>query len=98
MDEQKDYAEDKVYRAWGILSGARIMTLKEFYPLWSTLRTGMLLGMIRPDLGMINHLLEEVQDEHVAAYMEHKAEKDAINTMRATRIREALREAGTTAL
>ncbi|MBQ9308377.1 MAG: ATP--guanido phosphotransferase [Clostridia bacterium] len=96
MDEQRTQTEDKVYRAFGTLNSARLLPLKEFYELWSTVRLGMLLGLIRRDLPLMDGLIKNVQERHLAGYAERPLTKEETNMTRALRVRETLREAGIT--
>ena len=49
--------EDAVFRAYGILKSARILSTKEFMSLISKVRLGAVLGMIKTDLKTINELM-----------------------------------------
>ena len=92
MTEDPSGAADSVYRAYGILRGARLMERKEFLGLWSTLRLGMLLGMIQQDLHRMSALLVETGDAHLRALYEGAEESKDLRVARAARIREAMRK------
>ena len=94
MDEQRTQTEDKVFRALGTLTNARLLPLKEFYSLWSTVRLGMLLGLIHKEIPLMDGLLKNVQESHLVRYAEQPLTKEEMNMTRALRIRETLREAG----
>lgn len=90
MQEDRVSIEDSVFRAQGILEGARKMELKEFYGLWSSLRLGMLLGLVPEKFETMNLLLEQAQNAHLMAYTERQLSGADLNTARASRIRELL--------
>ena len=66
------------------------MELKEFYGLWSSLRLGMLLGLVPEKFETMNVLLEQAQNAHLMAYTERQLSGADLNTARASRIRELL--------
>jgi len=73
LSESKSQLEDQVWRAYGILSNARIISSVETMELLSKLRFGVELGMIsHPDLGTINKLMLLIQP----AYLQMLAGKD----------------------
>ena len=92
LEEEKTQAEDLVYRAYGVLSAARVLGLNEFYTLWSRLRLGMQLGMITPGYVCMDRLHEQVQKGHLCAYRERRMEGSQLDIARAAFVREALRE------
>ncbi len=54
--------EDMIMRSWGIFTNARRMDSKEFMKLWSDVRLGVDLGIIKhTDAKTLNALMEEVQ-------------------------------------
>ena len=60
--------EDKVWRAYGILQHARVLSGKEFMNLLSAVRLGCSLGMIDGlQLGFINQLMIITQPSHLQA-------------------------------
>ena len=60
--------EDKVWRAYGILQHARVLSGKEFMNLLSAVRLGCSLGMIDGlPLGFINQLMIVTQPSHLQA-------------------------------
>ncbi len=84
--------EDRVFRSFGILQNARLLTGSEFMALLSHVRMGVALGMIeRPDLNTLNCLLV---DAGAGALMEAAGEDlDAAqrDVRRAALVRERLR-------
>jgi protein arginine kinase len=64
-DEQ--LLEDEVWRARGLLSSARLVSSSEVMELASSMRLGVVLGMIdAPDLAAINQLLVVTQPGHLS--------------------------------
>lgn len=73
LSEFKSQLEDQVWRAYGILSNARIISSSETMELLSKLRLGVELGMISHlDLGTINKMMLLIQP----AYLQMLAGKD----------------------
>lgn len=73
LSNSKSQLEDQVWRAYGILSSARIISSAEAMELLSKLRFGVELGIISyPDLGTLNKLMLLVQP----AYLQILAGKD----------------------
>ncbi|MBT6149536.1 MAG: protein arginine kinase [Gemmatimonadetes bacterium] len=66
--EARGQMEDKVWRAYGILSHARILTSQEFMNLLSAVRLGCTLGFVRgvPST-FLNHLMIATQPSHLRA-------------------------------
>lgn len=82
--------EDTIFRAWGVMTNARIMPLKEFYKHWSGLRLGAERGMLDVSMEVIDALLVEAQDAHLQAYAEKNLTGRALDEARAARIRQML--------
>ena len=60
--------EDKVWRAFGILSHARILTSQEFMNLLSAVRLGRTLGLVQGvPSDFLNHLMIATQPSHLRA-------------------------------
>ena len=69
--------EDKVWRAYGILQHARVLSGKEFMSLLSAVRLGCSLGLIDGlPLGFINQLMIVTQPSHLQA--ESRAELSSV--------------------
>jgi protein arginine kinase len=82
--------EDVVFRAWGVLTNARIMPLNEFYQHWSGVRLGAAMGILKIKLQLVDALLDQVQDAHLCVYAGESLSGQALDECRATRIRELL--------
>ena len=73
LSNSKSQLEDQAWRAYGILSGARIISSAEAMELLSKLRFGVELGIIsHPNLGTLNKLMLLIQP----AYLQMLACKD----------------------
>lgn len=58
--------EDKIGRAYGILSHAHVLSGQEFMSLASAVRLGVGLGVLkRPDTRLLNELMVQVQPSHI---------------------------------
>ena len=82
--------EDVVYRAWGAMTGARLMPLNEFYQHWSNIRLGAAMGQLKLPLPLVDALLDHAQDAHLCVWAEESLSGAALEEARATRIREML--------
>ena len=82
--------EDVIYRAWGILSNARVMPLTEFYQHWSSIRLGAAMGILKLPLALTDALLDHAQDAHLCVWAEEALTGSALDEARATRVRELL--------
>lgn len=66
--EAKGQMEDKVWRAFGLLSHARILTSQEFMNLLSAVRLGCTLGLVQGvPSQFLNHLMIATQPSHLRA-------------------------------
>ncbi len=90
MKEGRVPLEDVIFRAWGILSNARLMPLSEFYQHWSNVRLGAAMGILKLPLPLVDALLDHAQDAHLCIWAEEALAGAALDEARATRIRELL--------
>lgn len=90
MAEKRTATEDRVFRAWGILMNARILPLREFYGLWSSLRLGAVLGLVPVPPEALDALPVEAQDAHLRAYNEKPLTGEALDAARAARVHEII--------
>ncbi|MFH1008686.1 MAG: protein arginine kinase [Candidatus Latescibacterota bacterium] len=66
MREARFQIEDKIWRAFGILENARLLTSQEFMNLASAVRLGVSMGIIsRPDIRILNELMVTTQPSHL---------------------------------
>ena len=91
LRENRLATEDNIFRAWGLMKHARLMTLNEFYKHWSFVRMGASMAMLPVSLDVLDAMLEQVQDAHLRAFAEQPLEGAALNEARATRIRNMLK-------
>lgn len=87
LTEGKPPLEDIVFRAWGILSNARLMPLNEFYQHWSNVRLGAAMGLLKLDLALVDALLDHAQPAHLCIWADEPLTGTALDEARATRIR-----------
>ncbi len=78
--------EDEIYRAQGLLKGARLMKLAEFYPLWSSVRLGAAMNLLDYSLPLMDSLLSMAQPNHLQSFYATLPEEQA----RAECVRTAL--------
>lgn len=90
LKETRVTLEDSVYRAWGILKYARILSLNEFFKHWSGVRLGAAMGLLPVSLDALDAMLEQMQEAHLRAYAEAPLEGAALDEARATRVRDLL--------
>lgn len=68
LAEARAQVEDKVWRAYGLLSHARVLSSQEFMNLLSAVRLGRTLGMVqRLPSSFLNHLMIATQPSHLRA-------------------------------
>ena len=82
--------EDVIFRAWGVMTNARLMPLNEFYQHWSNIRLGAAMGLLKLPLPLVDALLDHAQEAHLCVWAEESLDAAALDEARATRIREML--------
>lgn len=82
--------EDAVFRAYGILKSARILSTKEFMSLISKVRFGAVLGLIKTDLKTINELMVSMQPATINAFVGKTLSLEERDVERAKIVRERL--------
>jgi len=60
-EKQKIQLEDRVGRAFGLLSNAKVMTTKEYMSLISDVRLGSVLGILNVDINKIDEITTNIQ-------------------------------------
>jgi protein arginine kinase len=97
MEKRRVDIEDRVYRAWGLLSWCRYITHREAIEALSALRMGVSLGLIaNVDASTITALLFLSQKSHIQRVLQSSADavdSKLIDYTRAKIIREALTQA-----
>ena len=82
--------EDSVFRAWGIMRHARLLSLNEFFKHWSGIRLGAAMGLLSVSTATLDAMLDQMQEAHLRAYAEKPLEGPALDELRATRVRRML--------
>ena len=84
---------DDIFRAKGILENARKMTYREEIKLISSLRLGIELGLVKNIcIADINELFLTTKYNHIKSLTNEKINENQENILRATKIREKLKE------
>ena len=95
MDEAADMVEDKIWRAFGILKYARMLTSEEVMNLLSALRLGQALKIIDfLSIAQINEMLLLSQPAHLQKYYGQQMDPNRRDFVRAQMVREKLRNSG----
>ena len=84
--------EDRIFRSYGILRNARLLSADEFMSRISDVRLGVVLGMIpEVQLGDVDALLWEMQPATLMANAGRNLDAAARDTLRAETVRETLK-------
>jgi len=95
LKEAGDMIEDKIWRAFGILKHARVLTSDEVMNLLSALRLGHAMNIITfLDLSLINEILLLSQPAHLQKYYGEEMDNTQRDFVRAQMVREKLRNVG----
>ncbi|UCE20645.1 MAG: protein arginine kinase [Gemmatimonadota bacterium] len=91
LKDAQPQIEDKIWRAYGIVKNARVLTSQEFMNLSSAIRLGVAMGMI-PDVTVqtINQLMIETQPSHLQKRAGKKMEPAERDIYRADFVRKIL--------
>jgi protein arginine kinase len=93
MKDAPEQIEDKVWRSYGILMNARVLTSNEVMNLLSALRLGLSLNLMdKIDYKMLNELLIITQPAHLQKYMGREMDTTERDMTRADLVRERLAE------
>jgi len=91
MNNNRIQLEDRVWRAWGILKNARVITSQEAMKLLSDVRLGMDLGIIKNlTVTQLNEIMIETQPANVQKYAGGELTPEARDIIRAEIIRKKL--------
>jgi len=91
MKDAPDQIEDKVWRSYGILQNARVLSSSEVMNLLSALRLGLSLKLIdKVTLRKINELLIVTQPAHLQKYYNREMDSTERDMVRADLVRECL--------
>lgn len=89
--DAKDQIEDKIWRAYGILKFARVLTSEEVLNLLSAIRLGIGTNTIKGvALSQINEILALAQPAHLQKYFNRKMEPGERDRVRAQLVRSKL--------
>jgi len=95
IDEAADMIEDKIWRAFGILKHARVLTSDEVMNLLSAVRLGHAMKIIDfLDISLINEILLLSQPAHLQKYYGTEMDTNRRDFVRAQMVREKLRNTG----
>ena len=93
MREARSQVEDKVWRAYGVLSHARVLSSQELMNLLSAVRLGYSLGVVRDvPSSFMNHLMIVTQPSHLHAGAGRILEPEERDARRAAMVRRLLGE------
>lgn len=93
MKDAPDQIEDKVWRSYGILTNARVLTSTETMNLLSALRLGLSLELIdKFDYKLLNELLIVTQPAHLQKYVGREMETTERDMVRADLVRNRINE------
>ena len=91
MDEAADMMEDKIWRAYGLLQNARMLTADEVMNLLSAVRLGHAMKIINfLDVSLINQILLLSQPAHLQKYYGNEMDPNKRDYVRAQLVREML--------
>jgi protein arginine kinase len=94
-DEAADMIEDKIWRAFGILKHARVLTSEEVMNLLSAVRLGHAMGIIDfLDIALVNDILLLSQPAHLQKYYGSEMDHNKRDFVRAQMVRDKLRNTG----
>lgn len=82
--------EDSIFRAYGLLKWARLLTTKELMENLSLVRLGSVLGKIKCDVETINEIMISMQPASINVLAEQKLEAKDRDMFRAKLVRERL--------
>lgn len=93
LAEARSQVEDKVWRAYGLLSHARVLSSQEFMNLLSAVRLGVSLGFVgKVPTSFLNHLMIITQPSHLQARAGSHLEPQERDVQRAELVRRRLAE------
>jgi len=91
LDETRPHIEDRVWRAWGILTSARVLNSREALQLISDLKLGIDLGLIKSvDAGVVNSVMYTIRPAYLQLLAGEELGPEERDVRRATLVREQL--------
>ncbi|MFH1570861.1 MAG: protein arginine kinase [Gemmatimonadota bacterium] len=93
LADARSQVEDKVWRAYGLLAHARVLSSQEFMNLLSALRLGVSVGFVKQiPTGFLNHLMIVTQPSHLQARAGGHLEPQERDLQRAELVRRRMAE------
>jgi len=93
MTKRRLGIEDQVWRAWGLLSSARLLATEEAMQALSLVRLGVLLGLLKgPDQKIVNQLMLLVQPAHLQRTIGKELDQEQRRIGRASLLRARIRQ------
>ena len=92
LREARSQVEDKVWRAYGLLAHARVLSSQEFMNLLSAVRLGLTMGILKVPAAFINHLMIATQPAHMQAEAGGSLDPEERDLRRAQLVRQKLTE------
>lgn len=92
LREAKSQMEDKVWRAYGLLRHARVLSSQEFMNLLSAVRLGLTIGLLDVPAAFLNHLMIATQPAHMQAEAGSSMDPEERDLRRAELVRQKLTE------
>ena len=89
--QQKAKVEDTLWRSYGALRYAVLMSEKEFMQHWSNLRLGSAMGILPAPLSVSDDLLSTAQDAHVKQYAQRNQLELPVEQTRCLLLQEKLK-------
>lgn len=83
--------EDRVWRSYGILSNARVLSSDEAIRLWSIVRLGSDVGILKIERAVLNELIVLSRPAFISRLAGREMSSSERDQLRATRVRERLR-------
>lgn len=88
MEHARRQTEDNIWRAFGIMAHARMLSTQEFMELSSSLRLGLWLGMFpKRNMSIMNKLLIQVQPAHLQIMADAEMDASERDEARAAMVR-----------
>jgi protein arginine kinase len=92
FSEAKEQIEDKIWRAYGILKHARVLTSEEVLNMLSAIRLGIGMGVVdQVGLSQVNEILALTQPAHLQKYFKRRMEPAERDQVRAELVRSKLK-------
>lgn len=91
LQNNRVFLEDKIYRAYGVLSNARSINAEESMKLLSLVRLGADLELVDVNLSSINHLMTDIQPGNLTSRYEAATTELERDRIRAEHIRNELK-------